>query len=74
MKKEENIIKLLNEMLDKKMKDNPTRTIASLRNDIVYEAKEKGMIKDYHYTTNKKPNGIYFGSCAGFDRMYRIEL
>lgn len=74
MKKEENIIKLLNEKLEQKIKENPTRTIASLRNDVVYHAKKEGMIKDYHFTKNRNKKGIYFGSCVGFDSMYKIEL
>lgn len=35
-------------------------------------AKKQGLIKDYRYTTNRTDKGIFFGSCVGFDKMYRV--
>ena len=75
MKKEE-IKKILEERLNEKLK-NTTRTIASLRREVVYEAKEEGLIEDYHWTKNRNSKSdrvIYFGSCVGFDSMYSIVL
>ena len=72
--KEKNIIKTLNDKLENKMKENPTKTIASLRKQVVIEAKKSGIIKDYHFTKNRNIKGLYFGSCVGFDSMYKIEL
>ena len=74
MKKE--IKKILEERLNEKLK-NTTRTIASLRREVVYEAKEEGLIEDYHWTKNRNSKSdrvIYFGSCVGFDSMYSIVL
>lgn len=74
MKKE--IKKILEERLNEKLK-NTTRTIASLRREVVYEAKEEGLIKDYVWTknrTSKSDRVIYFGSCVGFDSMYKVVL
>lgn len=74
MKKE--IKKILEEKLNEKLK-NTTRTIASLRREVVYEAKEEGLIEDYHWTKNRNSKSdrvIYFGSCVGFDSMYSIVL
>ena len=75
MNKEE-IKKILEERLNEKLK-NTTRTIASLRREVVYEAKEEGLIEDYHWTKNRNSKSdrvIYFGSCVGFDSMYSIVL
>ena len=68
--------KVLEERLNKKLK-NTTRTIASLRKEVVTEAKEEGLIEDYVWTknrTSKSNRVIYFGSCVGFDSMYKIIL
>ena len=74
MKKE--IKKILEERLNEKLK-NSTQTIASLRKEVVTEAKEEGLIEDYVWTknrTSKSDRVIYFGSCVGFDSMYKIIL
>ena len=68
--------KVLEERVNKKLK-NTTRTIASLRKEVVTEAKEEGLIEDYVWTknrTSKSNRVIYFGSCVGFDSMYKIIL
>lgn len=72
--KEKNIIKTLNDKLENKMKENPTKTIASLRKQVVIESKKSGIIKNYHFVKNRNVDGLYFGSCVGFDSMYIIEL
>ena len=72
----EEIKKILEERLNEKLK-NTTRTIASLRREVVYEAKEEGLIEDYVWTKNRNSKSdrvIYFGSCVGFDSMYSIVL
>ena len=74
MKKE--IKKILEERLNEKLK-NTTRTIASLRREVVYETKEERLIEDYVWTknrTSKSDRVIYFGSCVGFDSMYKVVL
>lgn len=68
--------KILEERLNEKLK-NTTRTIASLRKEVVTEAKEEGLIEDYVWTKNRDSKSnrvIYFGSCVGFDSMYKIIL
>ena len=72
----EKIKKILEERLNEKLK-NTTRTIANLRREVVYEAKKEGLIEDYVCTknrTSKSDRVIYFGSCVGFDSMYKIIL
>lgn len=72
----EKISKILEERLNDKLK-NSTQTIASLRKEVVTEAKEEGLIEDYVWTknrTSKSDRVIYFGSCVGFDSMYKIIL
>ena len=72
----EKISKILEERLNDKLK-NSTKTIASLRKEVVTEAKEEGLIEDYVWTknrTSKSDRVIYFGSCVGFDSMYKIIL
>ena len=72
----EKISKILEERLNDKLK-NSTQTIASLRKEVVTEAKEEGLIEDYVWTknrTSKSNRVIYFGSCVGFDSMYKIIL
>ena len=56
------------------MEQQPTKTIPSLRKQVVIEAKKSDIIKDYHFVKNRNIDGLYFGSCVGFDSMYRIEL
>lgn len=78
--KKETILKELNNRLEELVKKYPTRTISSLRKDILIEYKENGIIKDYKNTSyinqsNKsKENILYFGSCAGFDSMYIVKI
>lgn len=72
----EKISKILEERLNDKLK-NSTQTIASLRKEVVTEAKEEGLIEDYVWTknrTSKSDRVIYFGSCVGVDSMYKIIL
>lgn len=72
----EKIKKLLEERLEEKLK-NSTQTIASLRDEVVVEAKQEGLIEDYVWTkcrTSKSDRVIYFGSCVGFDSMYKVIL
>ena len=67
----------LKERLEEVMKENPTKAISACRSDVVAEFKEKGIIKDYVWTknrTSKSDKVIYFGSCVGFDSMYKIIL
>lgn len=70
----EKLIKTLDKKLQEKIEKNPTKTIASLRKKVVIEAKKDGLIKDYYFVKNRNIDGLYFGSCVGFDSMYRIEL
>ena len=72
----EEISKILEEKLNEKLKYS-TQTIASLRDEVVYEAKKEGLIEDYVWTknrTSKSDRVIYFGSCVGFDSMYKVVL
>lgn len=68
--------KKLNKMLEEEIKQNPTKTISSLRQEVLINAKKNKIIKDFRYTTymNTKFGYTYFGSCAGFDSMYKIYL
>lgn len=72
----EEIKKILEERLNEKLK-NSTQTIASLRDEVVVEAKAEGLIEDYVWTKNRTSKSyrvIYFGSCVGFDSMYKVIL
>ena len=72
----EKISKILEERLNDKLK-NSTKTITNLRKEVVAEAKEEGLIEDYVWTknrTSKRDRVIYFGSCVGFDSMYKVVL
>lgn len=72
MKKD--IIKILDEMLMKEIKKNKTKTNYYLREKVLQHAKEDNLIKDYYFTRERKNGCIYFGSCVGFDSMFKIIL
>ncbi len=72
MKKD--IIEILDEMLMKEVKNNKTKTIYYLREKVLQQAKEDNLIKDYYFTRERKNGYIYFGSCVGFDSMFKIIL
>lgn len=72
----EDILNKLNERLDAKMKETG-KTISACREKVVIQAKKEGLIKDYLWTKNRNSKGdniIYFGSCVGFDSMYKITI
>ncbi len=72
----EDILNELNERLEITMKETGQR-IAACREKVVIQAKKEGLIKDYIWTknrTSKKDNVVYFGSCVGFDSMYKIII
>jgi len=79
MKREE-ILNKLNTKLKELMKENPTRTISSLRKDVLNEFKKKGIIKDYQFRNYINQQNInndtifYFGSSIGFDSMYIVKI
>lgn len=79
MKREE-IFNKLNNRLEEMMNEYPTRTISSLRKDVLIEFKEKGLIKDYRFRSyinqnnNNNETVLYFGSSAGFDSMYIVKI
>ena len=62
----------LNEEYEKE--ENKHKHITYIREKILKEAKDDGLIKDYKATTNYDYKKIYFGNCAGYDRMFRIIL
>ena len=72
MKKD--IIEILDEMLMKEVKNNKTKTIYYLREKVLQQAKQDNLIKDYYFTRSRKRGCIYFGSCVGFDSMFKIIL
>lgn len=72
----EDILNELNKRLEEIMKDTGN-TISACREKVVIQAKKEGLIKDYLWTknrTSKSNNVIYFGSCVGFDSMYKIMI
>lgn len=72
---EKELLIKLDERLEEIMKVNPTRTISACRYDVVNEFKTNGTIKYYVPTSNrdiKYDEMIYWGSCVGFDTMFRI--
>ena len=72
----EEILNKLNERLDEILEETG-KTISACRKIVVIEFKNKGIIKDYHYATNRTIESnkvIYFGSCVGFDSMYKVII
>ena len=72
----EEILNKLNERLDEILEETG-KTISACRKIVVIEFKNKGIIKDYHYTTNRSSKSdkvIYFGSCVGFDCIYKVLI
>lgn len=74
----DNLLKLLNNNLNNYMKENETKTLAYAREMTLESAKEKGLILDYKLDTYsndfKNDNILYFGSCAGFDKRYKVII
>lgn len=64
--------KRLNE--EYKKEENKHKHITYIRELVLKEAKNDGLIKDYRATLNYDYKRIYFGSCAGYDRMFQIIL
>lgn len=55
-------------------KENEHKHITYLREKVLKEAKEEGIIKDYKATTNYDHKKLYFGSCSGYDKMFLVVL
>lgn len=55
-------------------KENEHKHITYLREKVLKEAKQEGLIRDYRATTNRDYKKLYFGTCAGYDKMYLIIL
>lgn len=70
------LIKKLERRLNEEYKkeENKHKHITYLREKILKEAKEQGLIKDYRYTKTFNYKNLYFGSCVGYDNMYLIIL
>ena len=68
------IIKYLNNKVEEEYnkKENEHKHITYIRKKVLEEAKNNGLIKDYKYTKNITKNGLFFGSCVGYDAMYKI--
>lgn len=71
-----NILEELEKMLknEYKKEENKNKHITYLREKVLKEAKEKKIIKDYYKTQKFDYKNIYFGSCVGYDQLYRIIL
>ena len=55
-------------------KENKYKHITFIRKKVLEEAKANNLIKDYKNVQNTKNGNLYFGSLAGFDKMYQIIL
>lgn len=70
------ILELLNNKMKKECskKENKYKHITFIRKKVLEEAKANNLIKDYKNVQNTKNGNLYFGSLAGFDKMYQIIL
>lgn len=65
------ILKILEDKADKIYSDTP-HLYAHCRELALKWAIENKLIKGYRCVSHRQPNQVYFGSCVGSDRMYKI--
>lgn len=68
------ITEILENNLKKEIEKNPTKTIYFLREKVLEKAKKEKLIKNYYFTRSRSTKGLYFGSCVGFDSMFKVIL